>query len=338
MSVLPENRVYNGAEVDRGRPPREFRRPRDRIGYRKQRQRYAHQDVRFQTAPPCYAVPWSTHLSATPPRSFWLVGPVLPGLPMRRRTKVRSTMLRTISSRRGQRQSTACPQPRARDRQDLEPSMLESSPRRRLTPYPRKCTSSGSTLLACVQFKPCGAPSIVINLLPSTISAVRLADTGRGTMRSASPWMINVGTSTRVRSCRKSVEENAVTQSSVPFGEAPAAMFQQSCTTWSLTSVPPNWSTLKKFARNWDKNARRSARTPALIPSNAAPSTPSGLSAVFSRNGGTADMNTARLTSSDPYLPKYRATSPPPIEKPTRAKSCRSSAVTSLWRSSVKVS
>src|SRR5216117_988923 len=37
---------------------------------------------------------------------------------------------------------------------------------------------------------------------------------------------------------------------------------------------------------------------------DAAASTPSGLSAVFSRNGGTADMNTARLTSSDPYLPK----------------------------------
>ena len=59
-------------------------------------------------------------------------------------------------------------------------------------------------------------------------------------MRSASPWMINVGTSTRVRSFRKSVDEKAVTQSSVPFGEAPAAMFQQSCTAWSLTSVPPS--------------------------------------------------------------------------------------------------
>src|SRR5438093_11788183 len=66
------------------------------------------QDVRFQTAPSCHAASGSSHLSATPPRSFWLVGPVLPGLPITRKTEVPSTMLRRISSLRGQQQCTAC--------------------------------------------------------------------------------------------------------------------------------------------------------------------------------------------------------------------------------------
>src|SRR6266702_2047257 len=39
--------------------------------------------------------------------------------------------------------------------------------------YPRKCTSSGLILFACVQFRPCGAPSMASNLAPSTNRAVR---------------------------------------------------------------------------------------------------------------------------------------------------------------------
>src|SRR6266852_4386955 len=50
------------------------------------------------------------------------------------------------------------------------------------------------------------------------------------------------------------------------------------------------------------------------IPSKTPLSTPSGLSGVFSRKGGTPEMITALLTPFDRYLPKYRATSPPPID------------------------
>src|SRR6266571_4774329 len=49
--------------------------------------------------------------------------------------------------------------------------------------YPRKCTSSGLILFACVQFRPCGAPSMASNLAPSTNSAVRLPETAKGTPR-----------------------------------------------------------------------------------------------------------------------------------------------------------
>ena len=41
-------------------------------------------------------------------------------------------------------------------------------------------------------------------------------------------------------------------------------------------------------------------------------------------------MITALLTPLEPYFPRYRATSPPPMEKPTKVKSCSFSWVTSL--------
>ena len=44
----------------------------------------------------------------------------------------------------------------------------------------------------------------------------------------------------------------------------------------------------------------RSAFTAASMPSNTVPSTPSGLSSVFSRNGGTAAMSIALRTRSLP--------------------------------------
>jgi len=72
-------------------------------------------------------------------------------------------------------------------------------------------------------------------------------------------WMTNVGTSMCLRSLRKSVDENAVTQSRVPSGEAPAAAVQLSWMAWSLISLPRNWSRLKKSERNWERNAGRSA-------------------------------------------------------------------------------
>jgi hypothetical protein len=60
------------------------------------------------------------------------------------------------------------------------------------------------------------------------------------------------------------------------------------------------------------------------------------LSGVFRRKGGADERNTAWLTLFDPYFPKQRATSPPPIEKPASAKSRSSSCVTNVCRSAAK--
>ena len=57
-------------------------------------------------------------------------------------------------------------------------------------------------------------------------------------MRSASPWMISVGTVFFAVSFRKSSTQ-ASTHCSVPIAEAPAATFQLSSSTRSLTSFPP---------------------------------------------------------------------------------------------------
>ena len=46
-------------------------------------------------------------------------------------------------------------------------------------------------------------------------------------------------------------------------------------------------------------------------------STPFGLSAVLSMYGTTAEINTAFVTLLPSWRDMYRATSPPPIEKPT---------------------
>src|SRR5438445_443803 len=139
------------------------------------------------------------------------------------------------------------------------------------------------------------------------LGSVGSRSAGRGLVplhdgQSAAPAITNVGTSICLRSSRKSVDENAVTQSTLPLGEAPAAMFQFIWTAWSLTSLPPRTSTLKKSRRKADRNAGRSAAIPALIPSNAPASTPCGLSAVCRRNGVRASMNTAFWAPSDPYF------------------------------------
>src|SRR5437879_13270411 len=99
--------------------------------------------------------------------------------------------------------------------------------------------------------------------------------------------MTKVGTSMRLKSFRKSVEENAVTQSRVPRGEAPAAIFQLSWTTRSLTRLPRKTSTLKKSNRNWERKAGRSTTNAALSPSKAAEATPGALSAGVNGDGGT---------------------------------------------------
>src|SRR5438067_1115513 len=57
---------------------------------------------------------------------------------------------------------------------------------------------------------------------------------------------------------------------------------------------------VEQFARNLERNAGRSAAIAFLIPSKTPPSTPAGLSGVFSRNGGTEARKAAFCTRSDP--------------------------------------
>jgi hypothetical protein len=68
--------------------------------------------------------------------------------------------------------------------------------------------------------------------------------------------------------------------------------------------------------------------------SNTSIGTPPGLSAVWSMSGGTAEISAALATRSVPWRPMWRATSPPPVEKPIRTTLRRSSAMISVARSS----
>src|SRR5258708_36127591 len=99
----------------------------------------------------------------------------------------------------------------------------------------------------------------------------------------------------RDKSLRKSVC-HVDTHARLAVGDAPAARFQQDRTTSSLTRLPRRTSVLKKFLKNSVKKAYRSVVTAFSIPANTLASIPSGLSAVFNRNGGTDEMNTALLT------------------------------------------
>src|ERR1700682_4198094 len=59
-------------------------------------------------------------------------------------------------------------------------------------------------------------------------------------------------------------------------------------------------------------------------PSNTLWSTRRGLSSVCSRKGGIGPNSAALATRSEPYVPRYRVTSPVPMEKPTNTMSRRS--------------
>src|ERR1019366_6407422 len=101
-------------------------------------------------------------------------------------------------------------------------------------PSPRKFTSSRFTSSAWVQVMQCG-PSFTTNKRAPLISlAVRSPEALIGRIRSASPLMTNVGTSTRLRSLRKS-SYHVRTQARQAVAEAPAATFQLDCTGCSLT-------------------------------------------------------------------------------------------------------
>ena len=64
-----------------------------------------------------------------------------------------------------------------------------------------------------------------------------------GTMRSASPWMTKVGTSTQARSLRKSSSQVA-TQAKLAVEELPAAIFQLARITSSEIRFPISRSAL----------------------------------------------------------------------------------------------
>src|SRR5213593_4626697 len=79
-------------------------------------------------------------------------------------------------------------------------------------------------------------------------------------------------------------------------------------------------------------------RIPALMPAKTLGSTPSGLSAALTRYGPSVPIRTALRTRLLPYFPRYRVTSPEPIEKPTRSTFVRSSVVRTVLRSAANVS
>src|SRR6267142_338053 len=105
----------------------------------------------------------------------------------------------------------------------------------------RNLTSSVFTWSAWVHSTPCG-PSLSSTNLTSLIIFACLRDVASGgRIRSASPCKMSVGTSLREMSLRKS-SIHASTHASVPVADAPAATFQLSSTTRSLTSFPPSTS------------------------------------------------------------------------------------------------
>src|SRR6266436_9216668 len=61
------------------------------------------------------------------------------------------------------------------------------------------------------------------------------------------------------------------------------------------------------------QNCERSAWTAERSLSNSSIGVPPGLAAVFGISGGTALISTALATRWVPCLPRYRATSPPPV-------------------------
>src|ERR1035441_9898342 len=93
------------------------------------------------------------------------------------------------------------------------------------SPFPRKLTNSEFTSSAWVQVMQCG-PSFTTDRKDRLISlASRSPEAVIGRIRSASPCMTRVGTSTPVRSLRKS-SCHVDTQARQAVAEAPDATFQ----------------------------------------------------------------------------------------------------------------
>src|ERR1051325_1972064 len=104
--------------------------------------------------------------------------------------------------------------------------------------YARKLTNSLLTRSAWVHRTPCGPPGNSTNLTFLIIFACLLDVASGGRMRSASPCRMSVGTLFLGMSLRTSSIQQS-THATVPIAEAPAATFQLSSRTRSLTSFPP---------------------------------------------------------------------------------------------------
>ena len=83
--------------------------------------------------------------------------------------------------------------------------------------------------------RPCGAPSYSMSVLPVMPLAAWRAEVSIGTVLSAVPWMMSVGTLNDARSGRKSVDENALAQPSVALRPACIDTWQDHSSTSSLT-------------------------------------------------------------------------------------------------------
>src|SRR6185312_4437023 len=115
----------------------------------------------------------------------------------------------------------------------------------------RKASRSLVKRLLAVAKRPCGSSSYSMRLLPVILFASARPAASMGTILSAVPWMIRVGTSNAFKSFRKSVRENDSTQASVDLNPASRAMPVHAASSSSLTGrdtkpVPKNCK--KKFA------------------------------------------------------------------------------------------
>src|SRR5438552_5738865 len=146
----------------------------------------------------------------------------------------------------------------------------------------RNSTRAALNSVGWEAFRPCGPPLMTTSFAPGMEAAERLPLTSKGTMASASPWMINVGTSIFFRSARRSVRPKAAMQSSVPLGEANDPMRTAYRRRGSLTLSSPR--ALKKSVVNCSRKAARSVFTAASkLAMVVSSSPPSGLSLALYR-------------------------------------------------------
>ncbi len=117
---------------------------------------------------------------------------------------------------------------------------------------------------------------------PGIAAAAARPEISTGTVWSASPWITSVGTLMCARSARKSVSPKARTHATVALGEASMARLPVQAMS-SLEDGEENTPTPKKVLAKFARKCGRSVFRPAIIPSKTERSTPSGLSAVFSR-------------------------------------------------------
>ena len=118
------------------------------------------------------------------------------------------------------------------------------------------------------------------------------------------------------------------------WGEGPAVTFSHG---WPLNS--DMWDGLMLFLvqngfRTIAHDRRGHGRSSQASTGNDMNGYADDLAAVFSMMGGTAAIRTALATRLVPWRPMYRATSPPPVEWPTRVTSLRSRASIRAARSS----